>query len=463
MSEQTIPANRLLAPFAGASLKSWGGLTVLILIGLYMFMDRQIIVLQVQGITGDLGLSDFQFGLIQGLSIATFAAIVGYPIAWLSDKIDRRYVLAGAILVWSAAVAACGLAGNFSQLFAASAVVGAGEAALLPIVYALIPELFRGQSRYTANSTLVLASRLGSGVVMALCGLLILFADDVRPYLPGFLADMATWRLSLFFTALPGPILAAIVLFLPIENPKAEKQIVDTAQQSEEQSKALKFLGQNLMTFLPFYVAIGLVIFGLSASGAFLPVVAIREMGASPPIVGAGIGSATLISTIIAMAIVVVMSSYFARKFGERAPIMLLFMASGLAMLTAPLFLLAQTPQHIFLLVGVHFTFTFTGMMAFPTAIQDMCPAASRARLVAIIIAINLAFSAASPAVVGFISDRLGEGNLLLAIVIVATSAFFTSVLAFLPCAQRYAQTVRHARSLENTPAVNMQTLRAPL
>ncbi|MFN9250738.1 MAG: MFS transporter, partial [Brevundimonas sp.] len=91
------------------SLNAWLSLGLLIAIGLYMYTDRQVLVLQTEPIRQQLGLSDFQVGLVQGLSVALFAAFVSYPLGWLADRIDRRFVLAGSIILWSVAVAACGL------------------------------------------------------------------------------------------------------------------------------------------------------------------------------------------------------------------------------------------------------------------------------------------------------------------------------------------------------------------
>ena len=121
-----------------ATAASWYGLAALIVVSLYGFVDRQVFVLLAEPIKLSMKLSDLQLGLLQGLGVAVFAAIVSYPIAWLADRFDRRVVLSACIAVWSLAVIACGLARDFNELFVASAIVGAGEAGLTPIVFALI-------------------------------------------------------------------------------------------------------------------------------------------------------------------------------------------------------------------------------------------------------------------------------------------------------------------------------------
>ena len=117
-----------------APMSAWVSLLVLVALGLYTYMDRQIFGLQAEPLRQALGLSDLQFGLLQGVSVALFAAVVGYPIAWLSDRFDRRTVLAGCIATWSLAVGACGLARDFNELFVTSALVGAAEAGLCHVL-----------------------------------------------------------------------------------------------------------------------------------------------------------------------------------------------------------------------------------------------------------------------------------------------------------------------------------------
>ena len=291
--------------FRGASLGSWVALVALIAVGLYTYTDRSLITLQVEPMRRALSMSDFQIGLVQGLSVGVFGALVGYPIAWAADRFDRRPILAVSILVWCAAVVGCGLARNFGQLFVASAVVGAAEAGLIPITYAMIPELFHGRARTLANSMVIVVGRVGVSMVIALSGLLVQHVGTVRPWLPQALIGMESWRLAFLAIALPGPPLAAMVLLLRLR-PDLDARAATKA--AAAQSRAVSpwvFLRANLAVFAPFYLGVGLLVFGMSALGAFLPVVTMRQMGAKPVEVGAGMGSATLVSTLIAMAVVV--------------------------------------------------------------------------------------------------------------------------------------------------------------
>ena len=73
------------------------------------FMDRQILVILQEPIKADLGLADWQLGLLTGFAFAIFYTIMGIPIARLADRGNRRNIISISIAIWSAMTAACGL------------------------------------------------------------------------------------------------------------------------------------------------------------------------------------------------------------------------------------------------------------------------------------------------------------------------------------------------------------------
>jgi MFS family permease len=447
----TAPESSRKGLFDGASAASWVALALLLVVGLYMYCDRHVITLQADPIKQALSLTDFKLGLLQGVGISIFVVFVGYPIAWLADRFDQRYILATCIAVWCAAVAASGMAQSFEQLFFASAVVGAGESGLLPICYAAIPELFKGRSRVLANSVVIVTGRIGSGIVIAGTGLVVQHIAAVRAWLPTSWAEMESWRLTFFALAVPGPLLAVAVLFIRLR-PRA----ITTAAPERGTAKPMAapmwpFLSRHLPLFAGFYIGTGLLVFGMSALGAFLPVVAMRQMSASPAQVGGWMGSATFASALVAMLFVLSGSSILQRWLGQRYTITLLAMASLIPALITPLMLFARTPAEIFINLGIGFIFLSAGSMAFPTALQELTPRLSRARLISIAIVINIILSAAAPVIVGAISDRLKTlaNGLMLATVATATVGLLVSGILLLTCARHYAATVDAARNAE--------------
>src|SRR5690606_19083833 len=112
---------------------------------------------------------------------------------------DRRWLLAGCILAWSAATAACGFARDSTELLFAAVGVAIGEAVLTPLIYSMIPDLFPGERRTLANLVYFGASLVGAGLGLALSGALVglLPEGPIRP-----------WRLAFLVAAAPAPLLA---------------------------------------------------------------------------------------------------------------------------------------------------------------------------------------------------------------------------------------------------------------
>ncbi len=437
-----------------ASPIAWWSLGVLVFIGLYVVLDRQVFVLQIETIRRQMGLNDFQIGLVQGLSVALFSAVAGYPIAWLADRLDRRIVLSICVLIWSLAVAACGLAQNFTGLFFASAMVAAGEAGVLPIAYALIPELFKGRQRVFANSVLIVGGRLGQGMVLSLCGYLIYYVDTLRPTLPAAWQGLDTWRLAFFAAALPGILVIGLVMSMssPAKSSmRPDSDLQQTASLAHAQMSVLAFIRSHWGTFGSFFLGMGLLLFGLSAISAFLPVVAMRQMGATPVQVGNFMGVAAFVSSLLGLLFTQLLAKYLRRRLGDHFPIVVLTCSSLLAAVTSSMFLAVHNAAQLFLVLGIQMTLLMCGMMTFPNAIQDMTPRHLRARLVAIIIMVNTVCSSLSPALVGAISDHLKDrpDGLLQAAVWTSCISLLLSAAVLWRCQRTYATTVAAAKATE--------------
>ena len=149
---------------------------VLTLLYLVAFVDRQILALLVTPIRRDLGITQVEFSLLQGLSFALFYTVLGIPLAWFADAWSRRGLVAGGLCVWSGMTAACGLASSYAELFLARVGVGVGEAALSPAAYSWIAATFGRARRASAIGVYSMGIYLGSGLAFVLGGRVVEFA-----------------------------------------------------------------------------------------------------------------------------------------------------------------------------------------------------------------------------------------------------------------------------------------------
>lgn len=177
-----------------------------LLIGVYIFnfVDRQIIGVLAVPIQQDLNLNDTQLSLMGGLAFAIFYSTLGVPIAWLSDRTNRSWIITIALLVWSAFTAACGLAQNFWQLFIARVGVGVGEAGGVAPSYSIISDYYPPEKRARALAIYSFAIPIGSALGIVLGGVL---------------ASLLDWRWAFLIVGSAG-VLFAPVFKLFLKEPK---------------------------------------------------------------------------------------------------------------------------------------------------------------------------------------------------------------------------------------------------
>ena len=112
----------------GALSKGYTRYAMWLLLGIYIvnFLDRQVINILAEPIKEDLGLADWQLGLMSGLAFAVFYTFLGIPIARLAERKNRPIIIGSAAAVWSGFTALCAFATNFWQLILFRIGVGVG-------------------------------------------------------------------------------------------------------------------------------------------------------------------------------------------------------------------------------------------------------------------------------------------------------------------------------------------------
>jgi MFS transporter, Spinster family, sphingosine-1-phosphate transporter len=145
-------------------------LFVLTLVGTVNWADRQVVPILFPGIRRDLGLNDTQLGIIGGLAFSLIYAISSFGFGYAADRHLRKHIMAGALVLWSLATMASGLATGFWSLFSARFFTGIGEASLYPCALSLIAERFSADRRGRALGIFGAAAALGSGLGVGLGG-----------------------------------------------------------------------------------------------------------------------------------------------------------------------------------------------------------------------------------------------------------------------------------------------------
>jgi len=191
---------------------AWCVVGVLLVAYTVSLMDRQILSLMVQPIRRELGVTDVQIGLLQGLAFVLFYTTLGLLLGRVADKRNRRNMIIIGMIVWCIATAACGLAQNFRGLFLARMMVGAGEATLTPAAYSMIADYFAPEQRARASTIFAMGVFMGAGLAMTFGGLAMAATSGIGGITLPLIGVLRGWRAAFVIVGLPGLLAAALML-----------------------------------------------------------------------------------------------------------------------------------------------------------------------------------------------------------------------------------------------------------
>lgn len=407
-----------------APASAWYALAVLAIVTFFALLDRQILILLAEPIRRDLGLSDLELGMIQGFGVALFAALASLPLGWASDRFDRRLVLAVCITWWSAAVVGAGLSNSFGALLVSGAMVGAGEAGLAPVMYALIPLLFFGRERQVANSIAAMASVGGGALAFTAAGQIIAWAGSAGPGLPAPLAGMAHWRLSLFAAAAFAPFMILLVLSIRARRAVPVEKTDATADGLATET-ASAYFWRRRSPYLRFYLGGAMGSFAFMALSVWLAVAAARVFEQAPGQIGGAFGLAQIGSAGAGFVLSVGAAHIWGGKLGPLLPLRMMWAGMGLAACVLISLPFASSAIHVYLVYAIAGMFLTLAAMSFPTALQNISPAHLRGRVASIQFIFAMLVASLAPPLVGAVSDAFGvfPNSVLLAVTAVAAPA----------------------------------------
>src|SRR6266853_1651165 len=160
-------------------------------------LDRGAVVLLLQPIKDDLGLTDGQLGFLTGIAFGLFYATLGLPIARWADRGNRVTITSAAIGLWGATVMLSLFVANFFQLVLARVAAAVGESGAMPPTYSLVGDYFPEP-----------AERTRAMAIYWLAGPLAMLISFIAG---GRLNELYGWRVAFFVMGVPGLIVAALV------------------------------------------------------------------------------------------------------------------------------------------------------------------------------------------------------------------------------------------------------------
>lgn len=428
-----------VAPQSGPPMRplsAWLLLVFLFLAYILSFVDRMILSLLVEPIKADMGLSDTQVSLLQGLAFALFYTLVGLPIGRVVDMSSRVRLVAAGVSVWSLMTALCGLAQSYWQLFLARVGVGVGEATLSPAAYSMIADSFEKKRLGLAMGVYGLGAATGAGLAFMIGGAVIAAVARGGPVTVPFIGELAAWQTAFLIVGLPGLALAAVFMMLP-EPPRRGAGAADAVKLSA----VLAFI-KDRRGFLGFhFLAMGLVNLGIFASASWIAVLLIRNHGVAIETAGYLAGAALMIGGLFGAVGGGFFSDRIAKDGALKARLGFCAATAVVGACFAVAFPLAQGAALTVILFGAAFLFGGVPVGVAAAALQQGVPNRMRGMVSALyLFTINLIGLGLGPTAVALVTDFVfgDEQMVRYSLAIVVPAAFFLAAAAFV-ASSRYA------------------------
>ncbi|BAK67549.1 major facilitator superfamily protein [Sphingobium sp. SYK-6] len=254
-------------------------------------LNNGVMSLLVEPVKRDLGLTDMQMSYLLGFSTVLFYVVIGIPAARLVDRHNRKWLTAGAVLVWSGATAACGFAQNFWQFFAARFGIGAGESINGPLAYSLMADYFPPEKLPRAIAIYNVGFTGGTAISLLLGALMIHILNGLPTVTLPLLGVVRDWQFVFILNGLVGIPIALLVA--SIAEPKRRGLSLAQPQSPGKSTHRAATLREVFAYFLlhwriygPIFLGLcftSLHMFGMAAWGA---VFYMRSYGWAPATVG---------------------------------------------------------------------------------------------------------------------------------------------------------------------------------
>ena len=402
--------------------KPSGGSSILVLALLSLayvlnFVDRQVLAIVAGDVKAELGLSDFQLGVLLGPAFVVCFTLSGFVLAHVADTRSRKWVLTAGLTAWSVLTAACGAATSFWQLAVLRFGVGVAEAAGAPPSQSMLSDYFGPAQRARALSV------FGLGIYI---GTLLGFAGG------GVIAEWFDWRTAFVVAGLSGLPLA-LVIALTVREP-ARTQAPDARVPFSEMMRLLvsQRTYRRLMLAAACQAFIGFA--ALSWSALFLQRIFAMDTAEAGVSFGLIAGLAGAAGSLL--------GGVLADRLGARDPRWYAWLSAGVSLAAAPFFAAFAQANSAPLALACFGAFYFLNNIYLPslwTLVQTLVPPRLRATSSATQLAITNVFGyGVSSLAVGALNDVLlpsyGENAMRFTLLLPAAIGALSAPL-FLRCA----------------------------
>lgn len=369
------------APQATPSSRAGFALGVLTLVNLLNYTDRYIVAGAMKEMQNKFTLDDTSGGLLATTFMVVY--MLASPLGgFLGDRFPRRILIGSAVLIWSLATIASGLATSFLLLVVARAATGIGEAGYGTIAPSFISDLFKPERRSRMLAVFYTAMPLGAAAGFIIGGHF------------GF-------PTAFFIGGAPGLVLGVMCLVMA-EPPRGGME--------EKPVEKVPFLEglKVLLTNARFWVVtsgLTLMTFSIGGLSNWMPKFLSTERGFEDGEAGLMLGATTVIGGLLGT----IVGGVLGDKLEKRKRGGSIWMSGVGLSLAAPMMILAVHSESKWALLGVLLLaqfFIFLNQGPLNAAIVNVVSPGFRAFAFSVsTMTLHLLGDAASPTIIGWISD----------------------------------------------------------
>ena len=375
------------ATLAKASSRAFFGLSVLSLINFFNYLDRYIVAGVLPLVESELRIDHERAGLLASMFMIVY--MLASPVGgYLGDRIQRRFLVAGGVFVWSLATIGSGLASSFAVLLLARAMIGVGEAGYGSVAPALISDLFPLRMRTRMLAFFYVALPLGAAAGFGT---------------GGWVGEHYSWHAAFFVGGIPGLALAVLALLLPEPKRGATEDVA--GPEKIPFRVGLRQLSRNA-TFWTVTAGLTLMTFSIGGLANWMPSFLNLERGVALGQAGIVFGGITAVAGTLGTLAGGVLGDWAERRSASGG---IWLSGLGLALAAPFVFLAARTPDattiYVLSFVAQFLIFLNTGPLN--AAIINCVTPAFRAFAMGInVLLFHLLGDALSPTVIGAIAKR---------------------------------------------------------
>ncbi|MDZ4266309.1 MAG: MFS transporter [Mycobacterium sp.] len=395
--------------------RAWAAVSVLAVVGTLNYADRFLPAVLAEPIREDLSLSDTAIGVINGFGFLAVYALVGIPIARISDRGAYGLVISGCLSLWGVMTMLGGAVQSGFQLALTRVGVAVGEAGSTPAAHAYVARNFAPERRAAPLAVITLAIPLASAA--SLIG-------------GGLLAQALGWRTA--FVVMGALSVAFVPVVLAVMG-RRQSPLADPSPSPRQVGPWWEILRK------PSYLAIVTGAACVSVAGyaltTFAPAFLMRARGMSLGEVGLQYGIASGVTGILGLLVV----GRVADRLSGVDPRWLLWLVAAMTAALLPFSTLGFVVESTGLAVcfiALSYVVGTAYMAPSIAAIQRLVPAEQRATASAIFLFFSAIVGSAGPFVTGLISDALkadlGNMSLQRALLVVVPVMHLAAIASYL-------------------------------